>query len=68
MEFSEQEVTMALPDCCGNKAPRPNSITMPFFQTNCVTLVLRANSSSDFFDFEKKVREFAKMIVATLGS
>ena len=32
MPFSEEEVTKALLDCCGDKAPGPNGMTMAFLQ------------------------------------
>ena len=38
MPFSEEEVTKALPDCCGDKAPRPNGMTMAFLQGNWDTV------------------------------
>jgi len=38
MPFSEEEVTNALLDCCGDKAPGPNGMTMAFLQGNWDTV------------------------------
>ena len=35
MEFSEEEIFKALHDCCGNKSPGPDGMTMTFLQANC---------------------------------
>ena len=33
-QFDEEEITKALVDCCGDKAPGPDSMTMAFLQAN----------------------------------
>ena len=38
MPFSEDEVSKALSDCCGNKSPDPDGMTMAFLQNNWATL------------------------------
>jgi len=38
LPFSEEEVSKALSDCCGNKSPAPVGMTMAFLQSNWATL------------------------------
>jgi len=38
LSFSEDEVSKALSDCCGDKSPGPDGMTMAFLQSNWPTL------------------------------
>jgi len=49
--FSEEEITRALFDCCGDKAPGPDGMTMAFLQANWDTV--RGDVLAMFSEFHK---------------
>jgi len=49
MSFDEEEVTRVLQDCCGDKEPGPDGMTMAFLQADGDSM--RGDVLSMFLDF-----------------
>ena len=56
LPFNEEEVSRALSECCGDKAPEPDGLTMAFLQHNWATLKKDVmNMFAEFFSSGKFV-------------
>ena len=64
-EFSEEEILKALHDCCGDKAPGPDGMTMAFLQANWDTL--RSDVLRLFLEFYHKGKFVSSLNATFIG-